>query len=246
MFKVKKTIPQHLNENEISQLLVLHMNIFNMDRDTTMVRLMDKNAIYLLIDAKIDKIVGIIAFRYHETPNHFIMYIGNAVIDPEYQHNGFMYKVMISEAMRAFVKYPLKEKYITGGFTTPKVYNVTRHFPTFFPRADACIPEPEKNVMDIMVKEVLPDMNCVWENGVCLMKNLRSKGFKVGSVDCALKSHDGYFEKINPDFHIGDQLLMVIRLCPSIFLHGVKLSMCSYKRRLLKLFNGFKIPRQLW
>lgn len=242
MLFVKQVKPDHLGIKDFRSLITLIQDYFHFDEDLIRDYLINKDILYLLIDKERDNmIVGLVGCRYLECDNYYIIYVGTTVVEPQYQRNGFLYNVLFDQVIKAYLKHPFKEKYITASLTTAKVYNALRNFKRCYPRDDAKAPPEVLTVMDEVLKQVLPHAEHIRDGDVCIIRALRYKNFRAPFVEKDVCSHNGYFEKVNPNYIMGDQLLIASNVYISGFLQLAFMNMVSKVKKQLRKWGLMRV-----
>ena len=105
--------------------------------------------------------------------------------------------------------------------TTPKAYNLGKRFPHHFPCPTKETPQDVFSIMNTVANEIAGAQNYITTNDVIIINNFKKKKFMHNATQESISSYDGFFEKVNPDFIKGNQLLSVFPVTyKEVFLMG--------------------------
>jgi len=122
-------------------------------------------------------------------------------------------------------KFPGKKIYFSVFMTTPKAYNMGKRFPHHFPCPQKKTPDEVLSIMKIVANKIAGAENYSLCNDIIVVNNFKKKKFMRNPSKETIKSYDGFFEEINPDFIKGNQLLSVFPV--------------TYKEVFLMAWNSF-------
>lgn len=230
MISISKVNPSNLKSNEIEEICNLHHNFLGLKKSFITKNLLKKDIVYIFSHKETKKIIGTIAGQYFFKDNSVVFYVGAAVIDPQYQHQNFLSYFFIDATKDICKKYFFKKKYYLSFITTPKAYNMGCKFPEHYPAPGIKTPEKIKELIEFALTQLVDKENYTKNGDIYIVNQLREKIKSYGYGE-DVASSDGFFEKVNPDFMDGNQLLSihVINLKSIAFLI-LRFSMSYFKR----------------
>lgn len=207
MLIVTKYHPLKLEEDLKNKIGDLHSSFFNLTREEAIRHLEKRDLVYVFSEKETGEVVGTVATKWILHENSIVLYIGNAIVSEKHQHNNFLSHVIFRSYMKTLIMHPRKTIYVACFMTSPKAYNICKRFPDHYPRPDKKAPEYVLFLMDLVAREFAGPGKYTTNGDVIITDNFKRRKFMHNPSKEIIKTYDGYFEKVNPDFVKGHQLL---------------------------------------
>lgn len=237
MYKLKRDV---IRDNNISpevqaKIVKLHQKFFDLDKDKIIELLMAYEEIHLYVDTSNQRLVGTIGFKWVDCGEFITMYLGSTVVDPDYQKYGFLTTSIYLSVLKTIIKYPRQHKCVVALATTPDAYSYFKRLKNYWPKPDEDIPEHIVNKMKVFCDIYCSDHYRKNKNGLIIAYNSGQFDVDVSllsSQKCTKNMHSIWFEKNNPGFKKGEQLVCLVEF------DGVNVRAMTkvYFKKIIRLF----------
>ena len=218
-------ITQHNPLTLQEKICKLHRSFFDLEIGEAEKYLEARDLVYVFSEKENDEIIGTVAIKWIQHEKNIIVYIGNVVFCEKYQRQNFLSHVIFQAYLKTLIKFPGKKVYFSCFMTTPKAYNICKRFPQHFPCPDKKTPQEVLSVMDTVAHEIAGPKNYTTQGDVTIVSNFKKRKFMHNASKETLKSYNGFFEEVNPDFIRGTQLISIFPV--------------SYKEAFLMAWHSF-------
>lgn len=198
----------HLDKEKTKLIINLHQKYFNLPGEMIAQLIMKRDHIYLYYEKSSQMLIGTVGTQILKIDNAFVLYMGNAVIDRDYQGLGLFSHALKREIIALCVKHPFAKKYEVSFATTPKAYAYCMHMYDYWPKPDSSVPleivVKMKKIADLM----LPNQYYTVDDRVITRTKILSSN-SADADDALLKNfhYAEIFSKLNPHYLEGEQLL---------------------------------------
>lgn len=209
MIDITQHNPVNLQDELKNKICNLHRSFFNLELGEAAQYLEARDLVYVFSEKEGGEVVGSVAIKWIQHEKSIIIYIGNVVFSEKYQRQNFLSHVIFQSYLKTLLKFPGKKVYFSVFMTTPKAYNLGKRFPHHFPCPTKKTPQDILSIMNTVANEIAGAQNYKTTNDVIIINNFKKKNFMHNISKEVVRSYDGFFEEINPDFAKGEQLLSV-------------------------------------
>ncbi len=209
MVNITECNPLTLQTELKNKICNLHRSFFNLKKGEAARYLEERDLVYVFSEKKSGEVIGTVAVKWIEYEKSIIIYLGNVVFCDKYQRQNFTSHAIFQSYLKTLFKFPGKKIYFSVFMTTPKAYNMGKRFPHHFPCPQQKTPQDILSIMKIVANRISGADNYSLNDDFIVVNNFKKKKFMLDPSKETVKSYDGFFEKINPDFIKGNQLLSV-------------------------------------
>lgn len=213
MLFIEKINPMDLSSTDKREISALHRQFFGLDNGDIISYLQKRDLIYLFREKKTNDIVGTLGVQWLVNKKSVVIYLGNVAIRKDYQRKNLLTQSFITIYFMTLRKHISKKIYFCCFMSTPKAFNITKHFPDHFPNEKDSTPPHIKSLMKALANEVVGEGNFIEHKDHILISNFSKKKFIKAKHRS--KCYNGLFEKLNPDYENGHQLLTLFRVTMS-------------------------------
>ncbi|HBN22768.1 MAG TPA: hypothetical protein DD412_05975 [Holosporales bacterium] len=209
MIDITQHNPLTLQDELKNKICNLQRSFFDLEMGEAVRYLEARDLVYVFSEKENKEVIGCVAIKWIQHEKSIIIYIGNVVFAEKYQRNNFLSHLFFPIYLRTLFKFPGKKIYFSCFMTTPKAYNICKRFPYHFPCSTQKNPQNVLEVMKVVAEKIAGAQNYEMNKGTILINNFKKKKFMHNASKEAIKSYNGFFEKVNPDFIKGYQLVVV-------------------------------------
>lgn len=214
MIVIKEYAPLDLKETLKESIYQLHQGFINLSRKKILKHLENKDLIYTFSNDETNELAATISVKWVHYKNTVTAHLGSIVISEKYQRNNFLSHTICKVIVKTHLKYPTKKAFFSCFLSNPKAYNYTSRPLMRHPSPNTQTPQEIIDVMHNTVLNIAGSNNFTADKDIFIIdylnhKNLKQKGIKY------LESKDGFFEKVNPDYESGKQLMMIFPSHPT-------------------------------
>ncbi len=123
-----------IDKTLMEEFIHLEQKFFDLTHDDIVHSISQKDLLYAFYKNDEHKLIGTLAIKWIIYQEYVIIYLGNVVIEPEYQRHNFSNTVLFNSYLRTVWKFPGKKVCFACFMGTPKAYNISQRYPNHFPQ----------------------------------------------------------------------------------------------------------------
>lgn len=202
--------PQNMHEVQKDELVQLHQKYINLSRDDILSYLKNRDKLYLYYHKETKQLIATAGAQFLVCDKKVFIYIGNAVVDPRFKHEGCLPHAIMKSLISAFFRYPFKKKYWCALTSSSGSFSYAQKFQPCWPNANEATPIEMIDLMEQCIKKVgVSDYKII--NGHLISYDMSCK--IKGTFNTAPKNKScmnaSFFNQINPGSNQGEQLFCV-------------------------------------
>lgn len=196
-----------------AEIVNLHQQYFSLDAEVIIELLKQRDEIHLYYDTKTNQLIATIGIQWIDCDDFVIMYLGNAVVEKDYQKYGVLTMTIYMSVLKTLRNYRHQEKYCASFATTPEAYKYFKKFKNFWPKPEEKLPEQVTRVMEAFSKKFCS--NGYTATAYCykskrLSDRLMINANQYQAETMAEEPYTKWFYQQNPDYRYGEQILCMV------------------------------------
>lgn len=207
MIHLHKYKPEAISGEQIDSIIKLIQSKIFITSDEIKQLISNRSIIHVYYNDK--NIVGVLGFKWIVSQNIVYMYVGNVVIDNEYQKCGLLSKSLVDAIVYTYLHYPLKNKFVVAFATTPQAYQYITSFKEAWPRPNAVTPTEMFNLILQYMKTIGESRYYVNQNDRSIVCNTISQIYELNPKEIKDEEVKRYFYSHVPKESKGLQLVCI-------------------------------------
>lgn len=199
-----------LTKSEWQGIITLHHDTFALTDNIIRAELEKRDYVYLYSEKKTHKIIGCIGIQWIHTENSTILYMGNAVIYPQYKNHRILSTVQLHSMLWSIIRYPTRHLYAGALLLTPESFGYLKHFVQYWPHSNEKPPQYVRTLMLSMANTLVGNHYHMHNNAIicdALAKQIHHHNIYKKSINKKYLPIINEFRELNPKYKQGEQLL---------------------------------------